>query len=555
MRKLLLTNLLAVAFINDISSDVIIQQKLQCSADEVSADEKRCARYGMSCDDISLDVITISSWLSADEAKRERRSNVVLKIQQSVTQLRLFVHLRSLGVLTAAGCGIGSVHAVVRSNLLVEPSEVEEGEISVSGALLVVILYVQEQRAIAAQKLGPEKFYLSHKGDHRFIGGNPSSHKRWMSRFFYVWRVERKRNPWRSMREKCYNALELVKEDLLCHFRFSRKGIELVGDLGERMGKSTLLKTMKECPEEGSSGAAVPLVKVVKKRKAPTPVEKEARRQKKKGASTSEERPAPITEMRRAPMPPAPTPPSPMTHMIAKAISEVPSSEVGPKMKTGPRRAPALNIFEDSLVVSPSGHVATGFKPDPEQGHRTGMSPGAQREANDTRQHFDETLEHCTELEMRLVDLEEASARKERAAEAQREVLEAQGQKLAVERAAMAIEKGVLAAEKEALKAENRAIRIELDALLVNKTAVEEEFVKSSEFDDLCVKRSLAYFKSGFQSCVAQFRANGYSEEEHPAPFLNVARDVEELPDDEEEADEWSRRRRLGRRGHSPEVP
>ncbi|KZV34435.1 hypothetical protein F511_23409 [Dorcoceras hygrometricum] len=38
------------------------------------------------------------------------------------------VHLRSLGVLTAAGCGIGSVHAVVRSNLLVEPSEVEEVE-------------------------------------------------------------------------------------------------------------------------------------------------------------------------------------------------------------------------------------------------------------------------------------------------------------------------------------------------------------------------------------------------------------------------------------------
>ncbi|KZV38009.1 hypothetical protein F511_10230 [Dorcoceras hygrometricum] len=38
------------------------------------------------------------------------------------------VHLWSLEVLTAAGCGIGSVHAVVRSNLLVEPSEVEEGE-------------------------------------------------------------------------------------------------------------------------------------------------------------------------------------------------------------------------------------------------------------------------------------------------------------------------------------------------------------------------------------------------------------------------------------------
>ncbi|KZV33119.1 hypothetical protein F511_03385 [Dorcoceras hygrometricum] len=33
----------------------------------------------------------------------------------------------------------------------------------------------------------------------------------------------------------------------------------------------------------------------------------------------------------------------------------------------------------------------------------------------------------------------------------------------------------------------------------------------------------------------AQFRANGYSDEEHPASFLSVARDLEELPDDEEE--------------------
>ncbi|KZV49584.1 hypothetical protein F511_15444 [Dorcoceras hygrometricum] len=60
-----------------------------------------------------------------------------------------------------------------------------------------------------------------------------------------------------------------------------------------------------------------------------------------------------------------------------------------------------------------------------------------------------------------------------------------------------------------------------------------EEFLKSSEFDDVCAKRSLAYFESGFKSCVAQFRANGYSEEEHPAPFLSVARALDVLPDDE----------------------
>ncbi|KZV34257.1 hypothetical protein F511_21742 [Dorcoceras hygrometricum] len=52
---------------------------------EDSADEKRCARYDMSCDDISLDVITISSWLSADEAKRERRSDVVLRFSRWIS--------------------------------------------------------------------------------------------------------------------------------------------------------------------------------------------------------------------------------------------------------------------------------------------------------------------------------------------------------------------------------------------------------------------------------------------------------------------------------------
>ncbi|KZV48854.1 chloroplast envelope membrane protein [Dorcoceras hygrometricum] len=428
--------------------------------------------------------------------------------------------------------------------------------------------------------------------DHMFIEGNLSSHKGWMSRFFYVRWVERKRNSWgcemswrdnvytltpstpeRSpnlisflevMREKCYNAPELVKEDLLCHCGFSRKGVELIGDLADRMVKTALLKSMKEGLEEGSLRAAVPPVKMVKKRKAPMPAKKEARRQKKKGASTFEARPAPTTETRRALMPPSSTTPSPTTPTIARAIPE------------------------DSLVVSPSGPMATGLlcnlipnrdvarvrnatnaavglfvtqivavcSAPPElllyagtltlnsyAGNGLGDEPPhrAQREVNDTRQHFDETLEHCTELEMRLADLEEARAWEERASEVQREVLEAQGQKLAAERAAMSIEKGKTAVEVELGKTKARAAE-EIERLKGEATNAEvlgkEKFVNSSEFDDLCAKRSPAYFKSGIQSYVAQFRANGYSEEEHPAPFLSVAPAVEELPDDEEEADD-----------------
>ncbi|KZV54051.1 hypothetical protein F511_38625 [Dorcoceras hygrometricum] len=49
-----------------------------------------------------------------------RRKTHVYVVSHTVEAV---VHLRSLGVLTAAGCGIGSVHAVVRSNLLVEPSK------------------------------------------------------------------------------------------------------------------------------------------------------------------------------------------------------------------------------------------------------------------------------------------------------------------------------------------------------------------------------------------------------------------------------------------------
>ncbi|KZV21099.1 heavy metal cation transport atpase [Dorcoceras hygrometricum] len=33
---------------------------------------RRGAKFGLSCDDISLDVITISRWISADEAKRKK---------------------------------------------------------------------------------------------------------------------------------------------------------------------------------------------------------------------------------------------------------------------------------------------------------------------------------------------------------------------------------------------------------------------------------------------------------------------------------------------------
>ncbi|KZV39858.1 hypothetical protein F511_29895 [Dorcoceras hygrometricum] len=91
-------------------------------------------RTEVSADGLALMKSSVTSSYSADDLREQSQESAgslhpdARRSDVSVTQLRLFVHLWSLGVLTAAGCGIGSVHAVVRSNLLVEPSEVEEGE-------------------------------------------------------------------------------------------------------------------------------------------------------------------------------------------------------------------------------------------------------------------------------------------------------------------------------------------------------------------------------------------------------------------------------------------
>ncbi|KZV33603.1 hypothetical protein F511_34823 [Dorcoceras hygrometricum] len=299
-----------------------------------------------------------------------------------------------------------------------------------------LIPYVLMQ-LVQVKRLGSGKFYLSHKGDHSFIKGNPSSHKGWMNRFFYI-KCDVMRDPWRcemhwrdsaitivprtpdrapsltpfleAMCDKSYNAPELIKEDLLCFFKFSRKGAKLVGDLDDRMGKAELVKAMQEA-------VVVPPKKTTKKRKAPSAAEKEARGEKRKkaGASTSEVR-----------------------------------TEEASKQKTG---TDASDVF-----IRGSSRRASRYC------HR--WSPSIE----------EELLE---------AELEEVKARATQ--------------------------------EAERLKIEGK-----------------EEFLKSPEFDILLGKKAGGYFKNGFLGCVAQWRANGYPEEEHPASFLNVQQAIAEMADEEE---------------------
>ncbi|KZV36665.1 hypothetical protein F511_39463 [Dorcoceras hygrometricum] len=95
-----------------------------------------------------------------------------------------------------------------------------------------------------------------------------------MSRYFFIKRISSTENPWgcdmswrddahtlspptpkhaldlttflEAMREKCFNAQELIEEDLLCHFSFSGKKVQLVGDLDDRMSTAEMMKSLKE---------------------------------------------------------------------------------------------------------------------------------------------------------------------------------------------------------------------------------------------------------------------------------------------------------------------
>ncbi|KZV23405.1 hemK methyltransferase family member 1-like [Dorcoceras hygrometricum] len=51
---------------------------------------------------------------------------------------------------------------------------------------------------------------------------------------------------------KCFNARDLVQDDLLCHFGFSRKGVVVEGDLADRIMKSYLLEDFKKQEAEAS---------------------------------------------------------------------------------------------------------------------------------------------------------------------------------------------------------------------------------------------------------------------------------------------------------------
>ncbi|KZV56032.1 hypothetical protein F511_16230 [Dorcoceras hygrometricum] len=352
-------------------------------------------------------------------------------------------------------------------HIKISPSQLAPNSYSFLLALAVLlsyhdiplIPYVFMQLA-QIKRLGPGKFYISHKGDHTFIKGNASSHKR--DNVYTLAPQTPDRSPnlisfLEAMRGKSYNAPELIKEDLLCFFGFSRKGVNLVGDLVERMGKADMLAVWDKVVG-ASSEATAPPAQVAKKRKASAPADKEVRRQnKRKGASNSEARGASTT------------------------LGRIGGKAPNPRSARGERPPPPFCRGDGKPCRADGAARGVEGYQGPGEECGGGSARGAEGSAGET------------------------------AAEAE-------------------LEEDKAWAEEEIGHLRTEAA----NAWDVGK----EDFLKSSEFDKLCAKKSVRFFRAGFESCVAQLRANGYSEEEHPVSFLSVRKGLEELPDDEAEAEE-----------------
>ncbi|KZV17102.1 hypothetical protein F511_31248 [Dorcoceras hygrometricum] len=139
----------------------------------------------------------------------------------------------------------------VKASLLQESDKAIIRDLSgMSDHYEIMIPMVEDRAHIRQQDVG--KFFICLKPEFGFIKGNPTSHKGWMSRYFFLRRNFREGIAWHcdifwsekptrrapplpakeydptvflnSMSTRCFNAQDLIQEDLLCRFGFSRKG-------------------------------------------------------------------------------------------------------------------------------------------------------------------------------------------------------------------------------------------------------------------------------------------------------------------------------------------
>ncbi|KZV56013.1 hypothetical protein F511_12712 [Dorcoceras hygrometricum] len=423
-------------------------------------------------------------------------------------------------------------------------------EVSVSWALGWIPLSTYTlMRLVQIKRLGPGKFYISNQ----CVSGNPSSHKGWISRYFFIKRISSRENPWgcdmswrdnaytqppstpepapeltgflKVTREKCYNAQELIEEDLLCHFKFSGKGVPLVGDLCKRMSKAEMLRTLKErkADPEGTSRS----LSKGKRKSMEERGEKRKKRQHEQETHESGREQVPKEAIKETSTSggkgPEQTTEASCEYLDASTISFIakPSGSGSASLDFTRRLIPdrdynlVNSVLDLAALEAASLHLMQAVV---WSGSVANRLLRAREEITKTKHSMDGVIQ---EHEGLMKQLEEIQANHEK--ESEEMALELESSRTRAFRA----------------EEENKALQAEVDKWkdeAANSWELgKEKFLQSKEFRVLCSVKALAFFEKGFDGCLAQFRESGYTEEEHPVSFLDVERALANLPDDEEE--------------------
>ncbi|KZV51717.1 hypothetical protein F511_13129 [Dorcoceras hygrometricum] len=347
---------------------------------------------------------------------------------------------------------------------------------------------------------------------------------------------------------KCYNARDLVREDLLCHFGFSRKGVAVEGDLADRIMKSYLLEAFKKQGSETSRGSNprteeqanhIPEkpVSSLPEEPANLPPAERTKEKRRKSSSGSEK----LSKRKKA---------SPSIEIDEEAGTSRPEQssleeemkkageEAEEKIKKVQEEAETAwekkkedflksDEFDRLSATRALSFFQKGFDGCLAQIRDNGSLPVV-NSASDKKitealaSNFLQVLLWGGELSRRVTKARETARSSRRSLE---DVM-VKHDKLMKEIEDEEMKKAGEEAEEKIKKVQEEA-----------ETAWEkkkEDFLKSDEFDRLCATRALSFFQKGFDGCLAQIRDNGYSEAEYPFSFLDVLKSLEALPDDGE---------------------
>ncbi|KZV30437.1 hypothetical protein F511_34492 [Dorcoceras hygrometricum] len=409
----------------------------------------------------------------------------------------------------------------LRDHLSVSPSQLTPNSYSSLLGLGILLKYYQaplslhliyNMTQIRQQDVG--KFFIRLKPEYGFIKGNPTSHKGWMSRYFFVRRNVREGIAWycdMSWAEKSTKRVLPPPVQEYNPIPFIKDACEHVDLSLEEPINPPPVELLKEKKRKSSSGGD----KHPKKKKTSSSTELNTE------AGTSQ----PDVEVSSfIAQPVASTTVAFFQHFIPPLDVPVVNSASDKKI-TEALASHFLQVHKYFSCVSfdVSAHLFNHFS-GAYLGGGVELSrrvTKAREVAHSSKRSLNDVMANHDKLMKEIEEVRGASDAEKRSLE----------QKLTDSEASfIRLQEEMKKAGEEAEERIKRA-QEEAEASWEKRKA---DFLKSDEFDRLCSTRALSFFQQGFDGCLAQIRDNGYSEAEHPFYFLDVLKSLEALPDDGE---------------------